>query len=370
MALLAVLAATIFAAWFFSTHEKVTVQEFTGYRGEARINDFLAADLLLNELGISADSLSSLTPSDWLPDTADTLFSRLSPAITTPGEREILLNWIDDGGHLIVLPPRQESVIVDEFLEYLDFRLVEIDIDDDEDDAPADDENSDADYRFGDREFGHYRIELLDNDATDTTLSDAGGILATRREWGSGYITLIASSSVFANESLTVSNHARLLLNAVSGYVDAGNVWFVYDSAFPSLWQAMWDAAPYVVLSLATMLFVWLWSVVPRFGPRVDPAPAERRSIIEHVGAAGRFVWRHRGARSLANSSTSAILHEAESRHPGISRLSVQRQAELIGKMTGIPAQAILDSFASHDEPGHREFTHTMEALQRIRNKL
>ncbi len=54
VALLLVLAATIYAAWFYTTHEKQFRHEFTGYRGEARVNDFLAADLLLNELGVEA----------------------------------------------------------------------------------------------------------------------------------------------------------------------------------------------------------------------------------------------------------------------------------------------------------------------------
>ena len=48
-------AATIFAAWFFTTHEKRIRHEYTGYRGEARVNNYLAADLLLNELGVEAD---------------------------------------------------------------------------------------------------------------------------------------------------------------------------------------------------------------------------------------------------------------------------------------------------------------------------
>ena len=73
VALLLVLAASIFAAWFFTTHEKRIRHEYTGYRGEARVNRYVAADLLLNELGIEADSRSSLTPSKWLPENTDTI---------------------------------------------------------------------------------------------------------------------------------------------------------------------------------------------------------------------------------------------------------------------------------------------------------
>ena len=47
--LLAVLAGILFAAWFFSSHEKVEVEEWVGYRGDARVNPWYAAELLVRE---------------------------------------------------------------------------------------------------------------------------------------------------------------------------------------------------------------------------------------------------------------------------------------------------------------------------------
>ena len=167
-----------------------------------------------------------------------------------------------------------------------------------------------------------------------------------------------------------IDNHARLLVDAVAGYVEAGMVWFVYESAYPSLWRVIWTSAPYFVSSLAILLLLWLWSITPRFGPAIRPEPAVRRSIIEHVGAAGQFVWRNHGAKALAESSTAAVMHEAESLHPGIGRLSMENQAKQIAKLTGLSAQDIMDVLVNQDIPRHREFTHNMQALQRIRKKL
>ena len=124
------------------------------------------------------------------------------------------------------------------------------------------------------------------------------------------------------------------------------------------------------MISLAIVLVFWLWSIMPMFGPAIRPDAPVRRSIIEHIRAAGHFVWRNHGAGALAASSAAAIMHVAESRHPGISRLSVQGQARQIARMTGLPAQAILDVLANRDEPRHREFTHNMQSLQRIRKDL
>lgn len=372
VALLILLACTILAAWFFTTHEKVSRKEFTGYTGEARVNDFLAADLLLQELGIESDSRPSLTPSEWLPEFTDTLVVRLSPAFSVESERELLTDWVLDGGHLVLLPPDQESRVVDEFLAFLGFQLFPIETEEDDDsgdESETDDEQESYDYQV-DLENTRYRVDVTFEDSLGATLSDDKGIVVARRELGAGYVTVVATSRYFSNRSIDESDHARLLLDTVAGYIQPGNVWFIYDASFAPLWQLIWDNAPYVVISFAVILVFWLWSIMPKFGPAIRPESLARRSIIEHVGAAGHFAWRNNGAGVLAASSAAAVMHDAESRHPGISRLSALSQAKQLARMTGLPAQAITDALTGSGQPRHRDFTHDMQALQRIRKKI
>ena len=370
IALLLVLAATLFAAWFFTTHEKRVRHEFIGYQGEARINDFLAAELLFSELGIEAESQSSLTPSEWLPESSDTIVSRLSTSIALQSERNLLTSWVNDGGHLVLLPAAQESGVVDEFLVELGFRLVEIERNEnDEQDAIEDRDSGDYEY-IVDLENTRYRIETPGDYTLSAMLSDDLGMIVARRNWGGGYVTIVANENYFTNFLIDQSNHARLLMDTVAGYVEPGKVWFIFESTYPSLWQVIWNNAPYVVASLAIVLLLWLWSIMPMFGPAIRPEAAVRRSIIEHVKAAGHFVWRNHGAKALAGSSTAAIMHEAESRHPGIGRLSAEKQARQIARLTGLSPQEIMDVLVNQNIPSHREFTHNMQALQRIRKKL
>ena len=370
IALLLVLAATIFAAWFFTTHEKRVRQEFVGYQGEARVNDFLAAELLIKELGIEAESRSSLTPSEWLPESSDTLLTRLSTSVVLRSERDPLMLWLSDGGHLVLLPPIEESDVVDEFLAELGFLLVEIDPNDDNQPGDGEDGDAGADEYIVDLANTLYRIDTTDDYTLDAELSDDMGMIVARRSWGGGYVTLVANTHYFTNFSIDQSDHARLLMDTVAGYVDPGKVWLVFQSAYPSLWQVIWNNAPYVVASLAIALLLWLWSIMPKFGPAIQADAAVRRSIIEHVKAAGHFVWRNHGAKALADSSTAAIMHEAETKHPGIGRLSAEKQARQIAKLTGLSAQEIMDVLVNRNIPRHRDFTHNMQALQRIRKKL
>lgn len=373
--LLCVLVATLFAAWFLKTHHKVVDEKYVGYSGEARFNEFLAAEIFLTEAGIEADSKPSLTPTDWLPAYNGIIISRASESIAIAEEQAVLFTWIDNGGHLVLLPPKENSRVVGEFFEYLGAALVEIEYEDEADDEEfateedADVEDEEYDYILA-LESTYERIELAPDEIFSTTLSDDEGNVAVRRRWGDGYITLIADDDYFLNSTLRDFDHARFLLDVVAGYIPPGKVWFVLDSAFPTLWELLWKNGSYIVIAAATTLFLWLWSVIPKFGPAIMSEQSTRRSILEHIAAAGHFIWRHHGTDSLANSSIEALIHDAETKHPGISRLSADNQARQLAHLSGMPAQRILDVLMSRSESRHREFTHNIQDLQKVRNRL
>jgi hypothetical protein len=159
-------------------------------------------------------------------------------------------------------------------------------------------------------------------------------------------------------------------MDSTAGFLDSATAWFIYDTAYPPLWQIIWAGGRWVVISLAVMLLLWLWSIMPKFGPAIHAEPPVRRSIREHVGAAGHFVWRHDGASALAESAAAAVMHTAEYRHPGISRLPMQKQAQRIAAMTGMSETAILNVLMDRAERRHREFTRNMQTLQSIRHSL
>ena len=103
--LLVVLAGTLFAGWFFSTHEKVEVEEWVGYRGDARVNPWYAAELLVRELGLESESKPELTPGEWLPPATDTLIVQVTSSLGVGPDLYMLLSWAGEGGHLVLLGP-------------------------------------------------------------------------------------------------------------------------------------------------------------------------------------------------------------------------------------------------------------------------
>lgn len=376
MALLLVLAGVLFASWFFTYHDKVTKTEYVGYSGEARVNDFLAAEMLLAELGLEADSRSELVPTKWLPERYDTLIVHASEPLSFGAELDMLAAWVLNGGHLVLLPPQRDTEFSDILHDYFGFTLERLepeDLDGDEaaDDTDGEDEDEDEDFDYIlDLDSAFVRIHPHDDVTTSATLSDDDGIVAARREWGEGFVTVVAHTWFFSNYNLGDYDHARLLMDIVAGYVEEGKTWFIYSTAFPSLWELIWRNGPFVVLGFAASVLLWLWSRAPKFGPATGPDSLARRSILEHVRAAGNFAWRNHSAADLVASSTAAILHEAERRHPGIGRLAPQAQARHLARMTGMRDSYVFDALFNQDHTRHREFTRLMKVLQRIRKNL
>lgn len=366
-----VLTGGLLASWFLKTHERVVVEQTAALQGEARVNNFLAAEMVLSRFGIEADSRSTLTPSDWMPSPSDTLVVRVSPALTTAGELALLDAWVANGGHLVLLAPETPLASTDDMLEHFGFRLSEAEFGSDPYVARrviGDPESATAGYTV-ERTHFRQRLELIG--AVDgATLVDEHGYAAARRSWGGGITTIIAGSTLFDNLALHQSDHVRLLLDALAGHVAPGKVWFIYDDRYPSLWQLAWQRTPFVVAGIVVTVAVLLWAAIPRFGPAITQTAPERRSILEHVKAAGETTWRYQGAGSLVESSVAALMRRAAARHPEIGRLPPDEQAALIAGMTGRPADKVLEALDPRRALGHREFARAMQALQSMRKDL
>ena len=214
------------------------------------------------------------------------------------------------------------------------------------------------------------RIEYTGDPVADATLSDDAGLIAARRTWGDGVVTLVAGHSYFDNSWLSDSDHARLLLDIVAGHYESGKVWFVYSADFDSLFEILWQNVPGTVSLFVLLVLAWIVSALPRFGPPVADIPVDRRSVVEHVRAAGLFDWRSGRAERLARSAIDALLHDAEIRHPGIGRLSPEKQAKRLASITGMDAESVLQALMLRDEDNARQFTQHMKTLQMTRDRL
>ncbi|MCL2590021.1 MAG: DUF4350 domain-containing protein [Betaproteobacteria bacterium] len=195
---------------------------------------------------------------------------------------------------------------------------------------------------------------------------------------GNGRITVLTSLNFINNAMIGKDDHAALFVYLTS-LAKGQDIWFVYGSDVPALWRWLVHYAWPVLNAAAILLIIWLWAIPRRFGPLLPTRPAARRSIVEHVAASARYLWRSEQGQALYRTLCDDFYKRAYLRYPQWSRLPQQelyRQVALFAhetrapQLSGLTEQAVgylLDTSHPRDE---RQFTAHSHLLDILRNKL
>jgi len=239
---------------------EVIGEEITGYRGEARLNPYLAAEKYLNKQGYEAKS------SRVWPENKDGLKMIVVPLsfIKTKGIAMRILEWVEEGGTLVVTMSGGEAG---------------------RNDFTSNESGGDGLFSIEeeDEEEATGEAFFLERLRVTTTFTDWSGLWAVdeveadghlRRPWhlsrleedyGGYQLEFEGEMGLFRNPYLARAGHAEFLEMLVD-YGGSGSVVFLYgagDSFFAMLWSRGWR---FVVAGLV-LLLLWLWMRIPRFGP-------------------------------------------------------------------------------------------------------
>lgn len=395
------------------------VEKTLGYRGKARLNPFLAAEMLLDELGHDAQGVKALTK---MPD-HDAVIMLSAESSLPAGRAKQLLRWTFSGGHLIyclggtrpyndfdsqfgsfiaaVLLEEEKDPLLEQLgvgakkrvaVEELkkELKAVFEGLDDeeekgDEEESEAEEDEGDDDsrleliqrIRWKNREFevslGGYQHLILERDlrAGEFSAGPKDESLALHLRHGSGRVTVLAHARPFRNRWIGERDHARWLAALVGGG-GGKEVLFVAASTgsfFGLLWQHGWMA----LVALALCLIFWLWQQMPRFGPPAEVELDSTRHFASHVGALGEFFWRMRRADVLVTAAREAVRERVRERHrsldDGGSQMSDALAAE-IARRTGLSPERVAAAFDVAPPQSSHNFVHLMRDLQTIRQAL
>ena len=280
-------------------YEKVEIE--TGYKGVARRDPFLAAQRMLEQMGLEAESKPVLGV---LPDWQDTLI------INTQGVTEVmadeLMEWANEGGHLICLLSHadgyyswqhslelyEDSAFADDPIlrrlglemqpldEGVEFETAIFNLDDERELVI---EISSSVGIVADATWGYY----------DPVYREANQAFQSRfysRAEGEGRVSVLVNARPWRNRYIGELDNATFLWEVVDlhGY---GKVWFVYGADL-SFWGLLWDHAWMALISLVGLVLVWLWHAWPRTGPVYSFKPPSK-GVMDHIEMSGRFLWKH-----------------------------------------------------------------------------
>ncbi len=417
--------------WWFMNFEQVSEPTYVGLKGAARDDPFLALRQLFKRgklrLEEPAAAANPDTKFDNLPAGGTLLLSDRRHIVMTPERVKKIAAWVNAGGHLIVeaeYPGRPDPLLAAFGMSRKDIarptpapKVKPAKPDENEDNSGETREKGDdvqtnprepsppasksrrhrptviAEVTLPDGgrplkvEFGAYQnLHAQDSKVVGEPhlASDSLGLRLVTGAYGAGRVSAMSNfdfliyRGTFGMKDAALQathigkhDHAELMLRLVRlnpGHANTA-LRLVWGNDNVSIWTWLAQHAALALASLALLLAIWLWRVVPRFGPLVpDSGPAEQK-LSSHLEAVGRFYWKHLGPVEIYAKLRAAFAQRLAERRPGIAmRTAAERNAQL-AQLGGVRAEAVARAL---DQPAHSvaELIRNTVLLQRLSQKL
>ncbi|OUS29256.1 hypothetical protein A9Q99_09085 [Gammaproteobacteria bacterium 45_16_T64] len=413
--------------WLKSQMTLVHSVDNLGYKKEALLNPYLAAQTILNNTGLRTDVAVDIEVILNTVSNDDTIIL-LNNRQFHPIQAEKIFEWISNGGHLIMSPSSvwdtETESSDDEFLDSFGIRLhewfaeneyweeeVTAEVTDlienysdelvteysEEGTAPdSDDEDeekeetlactpydSDAPSYITYDSDGHvisvnfrsrFHLEDVSGNALHaealTDQDSANHIL--QYPTGEGMLTVLSDMRFWKNRQISWYDHSYLLWMLAG---DSHTTWFIHDTDSPTLLSLLWDSAKYLIICLFTCLFLYLWQQGRRFGPIQPDRSMDRRQLIEHIHASTRFAWKQKHFEGNLTTLLHDIRQQLQLSHNIIiiDLVDVHSNADLIEKISLITELKVTDvqsAFTPTIEYKEHTMIQRIALLQQIRNRL
>ena len=380
------------AFWVYTSFELYEHEIEVGLKDEARENPYLAVGRFVEHYGASVRTFPVYTRP---PPPGATLYFPAERVVLSARQNAELRAFAEDGGHLIVVTHtlwEEKNKTPDPLLDPLGAAQFENkrppvrhsdSMESPASEGPASEgkdiepwwkpdprpvflpDGSGTLMLHFDRRF---RLEERGSPAV-WRLADTFGAHALRYRLGQGSITVLTDDGLLTNAAIGKHDHAALaawLLAPRPG----GMIWIIRDHDAPPLWAWLWKHAAPVVLAVLALLAVWLWGATRRFGPIAPDTASERRSLVEHITASGRFLWQHGASGALIAATVDALRQRIRARHPAWAGLPAGELSAKLASFTGLPEPAIARALAADPRSSGERFAQDIETLEPLRRRL
>jgi hypothetical protein len=383
--------ATLGAIWFLDHYDRETFERRTSPEPEARRNPWLAAERLLGAMGWRVEIAQEGAALDALPHGGVLILSRNREYHMTPSRTSALFAWIDDGGYLIadagfVAPS-------DPILKAFDVRNTPRrpapppKADDPDDGLPAGPPISRSSREEPYTAVGIPGYGRVLRMASGPPLyvgdvapvwrvpghSDGGGnptdeILEFDR--GSGHVTLVNGLWRFQGPgAIDRQDHAEILVALLASHGARADVRIITRLTTPDLFEWLGRNAAAALASAGALFLFWLWRIVPRFGVMRRAPEAERRSLVQHLRAMGRFLWRRHAGTALLDAARANLRRRLAQRGVVAVDAPLPAACAAVERALGIPAREAAHALGGGARTPD-QFTAAMATLAALDHRL
>lgn len=351
------------AVWLYLNLEYVTERDYVGFQGEARRNSLLAAMRLYERMGIPAREARSIADLSALKP-RETLVLLRRRAALDQRHADLLLSWVRAGGHLVIEPERHR--VADRIFDALKIHRRALNL------QPP---SKPSEFRLPHSrrplhvDFGPREHFVSTENRAVLTVDEHWSILLEQFSYGRGLVTVVNGLRFMTNQHIGEHDHAEFAWQLVQFNPATSSVVVAPRLAGPSLAAWVRESAPYAAMTLVLLLALWLWRVVPRFGPlRADPELARPR-LLDHIRASGMFHWSRGDAGRLLAAAREACLRGVARNHPDLAELREEAQVLRFAELTALAPPDI--ELALRHVPGDpQQFTTAIRTLRAIDDRL
>lgn len=354
----------IAAGWFLYTFEYVETEIEAPLHGEARYNPFYALAKVLRARGVKVESRGNLNLGTMHPGKNDTLVLGADVRTLSDDEANRLLDWVREGGHLVLsLPPGSEGR-KGALLEDLGLKVI--------------DSWDCLHWRTSRKNPAEYcsrfAFRLEDEDAAEEDFdllvgSSKEGYRIGRQTWGKGGWLVVSSLKFLHNAELNDEDNAELAWQVLAAELHGGVVHLIYAVDVPPLYVILFKRGWPVLVPLLLALLAWLWARSQRFGPLLPLAPGHRRALLEHIRAAGEFVFRRGGAYALYAPLRRAFDERLRRSDPVAAALDGEQQIAALATARGLPQAQVQQALVPVGLAQPEAFVATIKTLQELQSR-
>jgi len=350
-------------AVFLKTHEQREVTVPVEPHDEALVDEYLAATLLLEKLGISSREFTGLE-GNYKPAEHAVLVMQAPRGVLSAAAVQRVRDAVERGAHLIV---ESESVATQDAL----FDTFELERKELATKGCAKNEVDDFEYEQWSPQPWKRRLDseqpkapaMLDvdvlgepllkasvrggealsaKDDVDWQIKGCDGVRALHFSHGKGSVTAVNDLRFAKNWYIGRDDNAEFFVRLVQLDRKPGEVIF-FSSSSGGLQAWLRLHAWRVGIALGVLIVFWLWSLVPRFGPlRADPEP-QRRRLLDHLRANGRLLWSGGARAELGRAARDWAVARVAHEHPHIRALSSEEFVAFLERRFRLPhAWAVL----------------------------
>jgi hypothetical protein len=371
-ALLAGALAVLLTAWFLATHDRAPRREWVGPTGEARLREFLAAQRLGERMGAKVTELRSLPALDTQPPRGALVVPNRRQELAPPKIAE-LVRWAERGGHLIVeaeflgVPdPLLDRLGVARSASESQRRPLEVEIPG----APKK-----LAVFFGDSMMLDAGANAADLRVIDRLASFRLGLgratVATHLHFARNpsYYDEFARQTKRPARSIAAHDHAEFFWRLAT-LTPGLELQVYFRPERLSLWGFLKENAAPALAVAAVLLALWLWSIVPRFGPVAPDAPPGRRRLLDHLRASGRYYWTQ-GLRSrLVVATREAALRRIARAQPDFADAPQAERVSRLASLASITKQEAARFISAAGAMRGADFIRITQYAQRIHSAL